>query len=302
MKGIMYHYVRPDFNEYPNFKHLNIELFKKQLDYFEKYKNFIKKEDFLEAIESNKLIDGVYLTFDDGFKDHIDYVLPELDKRGLWGSFYIPTKHYKNSKLLGVHRVHYLIGKYDSKKLMKEVLDLIDNSMLDEEKIKEFDQEIYKGQEGKQSDYMFKRLFNYYIAYKYRDKVLDILMKKYFNENELHDSLYMTKKEILQIETSGSIIGSHTLSHKVLSRLDYKTQYKEIKDSFIWLEEEAGCQLSIRSFCYPYGERSSYNLDTIKILSKLNVHHAVVADEQIQKQPIKRYELSRLDCNRFLNV
>ena len=87
----MYHYVRPISQNYPYFKNLDIETFKRQLDYFEDEYGFISKEDYFYAIKNRKKIDGVVLSFDDGLKDHYLHVLPELKKRNLWGTFYITT-------------------------------------------------------------------------------------------------------------------------------------------------------------------------------------------------------------------
>ena len=73
----MYHYVREDNLEYPNFNHLNIDVFKQQLDYFSENYGFLSKEDYFCSLSGSNVKDGVVLTFDDGFKDHYKYVLPE---------------------------------------------------------------------------------------------------------------------------------------------------------------------------------------------------------------------------------
>lgn len=53
MKSIMYHYVR-DFDEkLPNLKHLHIDDFKKQLDYFEKKFGFVSQEEFLYLVDNS---------------------------------------------------------------------------------------------------------------------------------------------------------------------------------------------------------------------------------------------------------
>ena len=103
MLNIMYHYVRPGSEEYPNLNSLDVEIFKRQLDYFEKEYGFLSKDEYQSAVRKGENPKGVVLTFDDGFKDHFEYVLPELRKRGLWGIFYIPTGVYQNNELLGVH-------------------------------------------------------------------------------------------------------------------------------------------------------------------------------------------------------
>ena len=99
---------------------------------------------------------------------------------------------------------------------------------------------------------------------------------------------------------SENIVGSHSVSHRVLSRLSYQEQYNEIENSFDFLNNIVN--QNYKSFCYPYGYKSSYNSDTLKVLSKLNVDDACVFDNKIQDDEIKRYELSRTDCNQFLEV
>ncbi|MDA9006518.1 polysaccharide deacetylase family protein [Litoricola sp.] len=300
MNIIMYHYVRPDNPEYPYFNHLNIDKFRRQLDYFDKQYGFLKKEEFFEAIDKNKSPDGVVLTFDDGFKDHYQYVLPELVNRGLWGLFYVSTHVYQSSKLLGVHRTHYLKGKYGAKQILKDTLELVEDHMLDHETISEFDTEIYTFSGYDTEEKKLRRMFNYYISYEYRDGILDKLMEKYFDEQELHKQVYLSLDEMCDIKNAGSVIGSHTVHHKVLSRLSYQDQASEIQNSFEFLNSNVG--LDQYCFCYPYGYKSSYNSDTLDILIKLHVHNAVVFDNRVQLGDLQRYELSRQDCNLFMEV
>jgi len=302
----MYHYIRPRDIEYPFFNSLDISIFKRQLDYFSKKYGFISVNEFIESINTGEVKKGVLLTFDDGFKDHYQYVLPELKKRHITGFFYIPTNHYKlkspERKLLGVHRVHYLLGKYDAALLFNEIINMIDTSFLEVDKMSEFDTEIYKDQENSKSQYDFKRMFNYYIKYEHRDEILDSLMKKYFDETELYKLTYLDESEFIEIENEGNIVGSHTENHCVLSRLPFNEQLREIGDSFAFLESKLS--MPVKSFCYPYGLSSSYNLETLDILRKLNVHHAfVVGNCEVNSKIIKnKFEITRIDCNRFLNI
>ncbi len=302
MKIIMYHYVREQSNEFPHFNYLDINIFRKQLDYFQKESHFLSKTEYFEAIESGENKNGCVLTFDDGLIDHYSFVLSELKSRGLWGLFYIPTRIYTEATvaMLGVHRIHCLKGKYGSSAILKEALNIIDEGMLDQENIANFDKDIYTFTNYEEDDKKLRRLFNYYIKYDYRDQILDILMKKYFVEEKLKEDFYLTVEQIKELENQGNIIGSHTVSHKVLSRLSYNEQVREIKDSFLFLESIV--KITKHSFCFPYGYASSYNQTTLSILSELNVHNAVVFDNQEQGNNIKRLELSRIDCNKFMKV
>ncbi len=298
----MYHYVRPISQNYPYFKNLDIETFKRQLDYFEDEYGFISKEDYFYAIKNRKKIDGVVLSFDDGLKDHYLHVLPELKKRNLWGTFYITTGIYnkKNIKLLGVHRVHFLIGKYGASKILEEILKMINTNMLDKKNINQFDKEIYNCGNYDKDSKELRRLLNFYLKYEYRDIILDKLMTKYFDEKELFEETYLSVKELKEITKSGNILGSHTVHHPVLSRLSNEDQYKEIYESFEFLSKIYN--MNYKSFCYPYGYKSSYNDITLKILDQLKIDDAVIFDNALQNLPIKKYELSRIDCNQFIKI
>ena len=115
----MYHYVRPFDSDLPYLNHLHIEDFKKQLDFFEDHYGFITQKEFINSLKTGNTSKGIILTFDDGLSCHYNHVFKELQDRGLWGIFYIPTSPYKNNKLLDVHRIHLLLAKY------KEMLDVL---------------------------------------------------------------------------------------------------------------------------------------------------------------------------------
>lgn len=296
--NVMYHYIRDDTKDFPFFRNLTTSNFRSQLDFFKKKFPVISPSDFVESI-NNKPAKGIVLTFDDGLKDHYENVLPELQKRKMWGYFFIPTNILNTKKVLPVHKIHFLIGKCPSKIILNKALKEIDNKMLDKNVIKLFDKEIYKDQDNNKTEYLFKRLFNYYLKSQFRDKILDSIFSQYFDEEEIFKSLYLTRKEIQELSKLGNIIGSHGVNHKVLSKLSYKEQDREIYNSFYDLDKII--DIKIKSFCYPYGLESTYNEDTIKILKKNKVHHAFVIGNKPMKfdKPIKKYSLPRFDCNQF---
>jgi hypothetical protein len=163
MKAIMYHYVRPYSSDLPNFKNLDLEAFDKQLDYFEKEFGFVTKKDFLQAIKSGVPTPGVILTFDDGFKDHFDYVLPVLKRRKLWGIFYIITGVYTTKDLLDVHKIHLLLGKIPSKELYNTLQHLISDEILPFRHLVSFKEATYMLQKNDDYTNLIKRTLNYYI-------------------------------------------------------------------------------------------------------------------------------------------
>jgi len=297
----MYHYVRRDDPELPYFRHLHVEDFAKQLEYFGNEFGFVGKAEFRAALTSHVPADGVVLTFDDGFKDHHRDVLPLLTKRGLWGIFYVVTSPYRTGRLIDVHRIHMLIGKYGGETIAKAMQRIVDRNMLSHEHVKEFHTETYDKQNNDSSTNYVKRVLNYFIDYKHRRHVIDRLMCVFFpNEDELIADFYMTDRELLEMHANGMVLGSHTVNHPVLSKLAVEDQEKEIRESFDLLESVIG-KTAMKTFSYPYGGFHTFTSETEKILTENGCLFSFnVESRDIGQQDLNRRQaLPRYDCNEF---
>lgn len=297
----MYHYVRPFNPELPGLNHLHIDDFRKQLDYFEENFGFVSKEDFANAFVSGKVPDGVVLTFDDGLKCHYDYVLPELKARGLWGFFFITTGIYETKQLLGVHKIHMLLAASDHKKIFDQLQEIVTPEMLSD-----------KGMDGFTTSYSLltdneysmevKRTLNFYIAYEYRNAVIEQLLSLngLTHYNSVAD-FYVDHTEIKALHDAGMIVGSHTVNHFVMSKLSPGEQVIEIRDSMKYLESI--CQdIPYRSFCYPYGGAHTFTPETELILADndykmaFSIEHKDIHAADVFNRP---FALPRYDCNAY---
>ncbi len=73
---------------------------------------------------------------------------------------------------------------------------MVDDYMLDHETIKEFAKEIYFQSSYGESEKQLRRMFNYYISYNHRDEILDKLMSKYFDGDQLYREVCLDIDEI----------------------------------------------------------------------------------------------------------
>ena len=111
----------------------------------------------------------------------------------------------------------------------------------------------------------------------------------------------MNEAEILDITSKGFEIGSHTCSHKLMSRLNNTEIDHELYSSKYILSEIS--KTKVDSFCFPYGRPHSYNLN---ILNKLQ-QNGYSESFDVNPQPIKneflkneyRFRLPRYDCKMF---
>ena len=302
MKSFMYHYIREGDEAYPWFRYLHIEDFKKQVSYFKHHYNFISKSEFFNSIEQKEPVENAaILTFDDGLIDHFE-AAEYLAAEGLWGIFYIPTGPYQTQKLLDVHRIHVLIGKYGGQEILLTLEKTLRESYIQNEYVDKFEKVTYARQDNDAATKQVKQILNYFLDYQQKDDVLDVLMQKYFpDEALLCKDFYLSPTQIKSMNNMGMVIGAHSVTHPVFSRLDYATQNNEIMNCFKLLDDFVPSN-SIKTFCYPYGGDHSFNEDTLMILEKENVDFSFSVEQRdINAHDLihKKQALPRYDCNQF---
>jgi peptidoglycan/xylan/chitin deacetylase (PgdA/CDA1 family) len=302
MKAVMYHYVRNADPQFPYFSHLPFENFTRQVQYLAETFQLLGKDEFLESVASGTPRQGVVLTFDDGFRDHFDFVFPFLEKNDYWGIFYIPTGPYGGDRLLDVHRTHILLGKYGGAFIHKRISERLKVEMLNHAHVDEFRRLTYQRQKNDDDTLLVKRILNYFIHPSFRTPLLDDLMAELVpNEKDLKDGFYMRPEELRRLQDSGNIIGSHGVTHTVMSKLSVEDQENEITASFKTLESFTG-GLPVHTFCYPYGGAHSFTAETEKLLSD----HGCVFSFDVKSQDIdaaalvqRPQALPRYDTNQF---
>ena len=108
-----------------------------------------------------------------------------------------------------------------------------------------------------------------------RKNLLDLI------SNQISNSL-VGDEEILPITEEGILqtskdelftVGGHTHSHNSISLLNEKSQKYEIKTNKNILEELI--KKNVKHFSYPFGGKSDYDINTIKIIQKLGYNSAV---------------------------
>ena len=230
---------------------------------------------------------------------HYDYVYKILSKRDLWGIFYVPTQPYQKGKVLDVHRIHLLCGAYSGNELLSTLKVFLNEEMILDEKIEEFRKQTYTRQDNYEGISEFKRILNYFVSYDYREQLIDSVARE-LNYVSHTSKFYVSLDKLNQMQLSGNVIGSHTVSHPVMSKLSKIEQHKEIENSFSFLE--SNLQLNLKTYCHPYGGFHSFNVETVRALAKkevafsFNVESRDICDDDLTSSI---HFLPRYDCNEF---
>jgi peptidoglycan/xylan/chitin deacetylase (PgdA/CDA1 family) len=295
---IMYHYVREIKNsKYPAIKGLEISSFKRQLDFLEKNFEIIQPIDLIQNKELPN--NSCLLSFDDGFKDHTEFVLPELNKRKLKGCFFPPGAAIIENEILDVHSIHFILAKVKDKSILVSIL----NSLCLENGYNKKDLKNYWNIHGKIDQYdsrevvYFKRMLQFVLPLDLRKKITNFLFKKYLNisTSEFAKKLYMNKNDLNKLLESEMYIGSHSYNHYWLNTLNYQNQKKDIEKSLNFLKE-IGAPIKNWIMCYPYG---SFDDNTISILKEKNCSYAFTTIPGIANLDKDRFKLPRKDTNDF---
>lgn len=306
---IMYHYVRSkSYSRYKKLNYLDFTSFKKQLNYLQENYNVLDPSILINKkpyIPEKSCI----LTFDDGYKDHIDFVYPELKKRKLKGVFFPTGLTTMENKILDTNLIQHILSVHNNKYLLiKEVEALCINNGLSK---KRFYQKYLKysinpkkkstkptNRYDNQNTIFLKRLLQFGLKEDLRNKIVKILFKKYIGVpvSEFSKNFYMNKGDINKLLDNEMLIGSHTFNHVWLGYLSKKDQEKEIKKSLEFLNY---FKISTNNWimCYPFG---SYNSNTIKVLKKNRCSCAMTTKSKIANlNTSKLYELPRKDTNDY---
>ncbi len=300
----MYHYVR-EIKEslYPGIKGLEFEKFKTQLDYLQSEYQIIQAEDVISSCLNGNSIpeNSCLLTFDDGYKDHIKFVLPELKSRKIQGTFFPPAKAILDRELLGVNAVHFILERCRNYKLLlEELFDLCISGDIKKELLSEW--KITYGSTGKWDSEpepaLIKRLLQFLLPERIRIDIIAILFEKYVGQKQrdFADDLYLTTDDLKIMLADGMYIGSHGYKHIWLDRCSVDDQKEEIINSLKFLTQ-IGASTKDWIMCYPYG---AYNNDTVKLLDE---YKCGIAFKDSGGETIltidRRYDLARYDTNDF---
>jgi len=300
MISIVYHKIKEYDKKFKHDKFLHVKNFEKQIHFFKKKYNFIDcKELFDKKRKFNN--NDIFLTFDDGLKIHYQFVYPLLEKNKINGIFYLSTLPYSDEKILSVHKNHIILSKIKNDIIMKYLDKNLSKEFIDISNLNKFERLIYKNQKNLDRNVEIKKILNYSIKKEYRTKFIDRMFKEFFptvSEKRFVKKYYMSEKELKNLVKAGMILGSHTVSHQVLSNLKFDEAKKEINESLQYLDQFT----KYKTFCYPYGSKMSYNKSIKDYLEKKRVSFSVtVTNKKIGNYDLKnnRQEISRFDCNNF---
>ena len=300
---VMYHYVRPIAgSRFPRIKGLELEGFKRQLEYLNERYNIITTEQVINAVLGRAKLpkNACWLTFDDGYKDHFQFVLPELLKRNLHGAFFPPRAAIEGQFVLDVNLIHHILSsKMDIKALVRKLNELCVLNGISDGELTSFYHKFGVADRFDDANTIYlKRMLQHVLPESMRNSITEQLFNDCVGvkQSDFSNELYMNVDEVKNLVNCGMYVGSHGSMHYWLDRISTEKQEQDIVHSLEFLEL-IGVSTKHWVMCYPYG---AYNSDTLLLLKNFGASIGITVEARkaniSQDNPFK---LPRLDTNDF---
>jgi peptidoglycan/xylan/chitin deacetylase (PgdA/CDA1 family) len=232
-------------------KHVPVETFRQQIAFIAKSRQIVSLTRIIAAMEEGEDTSGMAaITFDDGYRNNIEYAAPVLREFGATATFFLATGFIGTTRWLWVDQLEVAIlgAKADSVNI-PELGGQMSLRTVGERKalIKNLKQEM-KTRDPYENEARCNEL-----------------------ARELDGSLgspggnrrFLSWREARELVSSGFEIGAHTVNHAILSHVTAADAETEIRASKETIERET--EKSCIHFAYPNGKRSDYSASSVDI-------------------------------------
>jgi peptidoglycan/xylan/chitin deacetylase (PgdA/CDA1 family) len=297
---VMYHHVRQSRESSPGgIRPLFTNEFEKQLDWLENNFRIVSAEEFLSALNNGLKSSGkppCLLTFDDGTRDHLEIVLPILQRRSLSGVFFVLTWPSEQQKMPVTHALHWALG-LPEEQVWAKLRDFAKTRLggLQALGSAEDAMRVYHYETGLRG--RIKYAVNFALApVAAQELIAEIANSQGKSLSELANEWFLTEQEIKGLFSYGMDIGMHGCSHHSLTQIGTSGMQHEIIHCSSYLKHLLG--KAPTWFSYPFGG-SDLNQNGARIhrtCRKVNVKAIVTTQKAFVTPDTSFYEIPRYDC------
>jgi peptidoglycan/xylan/chitin deacetylase (PgdA/CDA1 family) len=300
---IMYHYVRPiKESKFPGIRGLELEGFKRQLDYLSEHFSIVTTEEVINTAKYSTPLpeDACWLTFDDGYKDHFEYVMPELLKRNLHGAFFPPRVAIEEDQVLDVNLIHHILSCANNLDQLVTRLNTqcIERGISESEIKNYYEKYALQNRFDDAGTIYVKRMLQHVLPEKLRTSIAQEMFQEFvgLSSAEFSSELYMSVEEVRELVRNGMYVGSHGSMHYWLDKITPKEQEEDIKQSLEFLDS-VGASTKDWVMCYPFG---AHNDDTIDLVKSFDAALGITTEVRVANLISDNYfKLPRFDTNDF---
>ena len=251
-------------------------------------------DDVVSCIQNRIGARGFVLTFDDGLRDHFDFVASELHKYGLRAFFFINTNAW-SGEILDVHRLQLLNASFQIPERTSVFADETRRLGIDCDPtaIPEIEvRRIYRYDNLETARLKF--IVNFRFTLEQRQSVVKAMFNRLLGNTGVRASdLYMSADEARKLHEQGHVVGCHTHRHLALSRLSSEERVEDIRNNVIALREAIG--VSPQWFSFPFGDERADGV--LEACASAGIRFGFTMNRGFITEESTRMRLERVDTN-----
>ncbi|MBI4114518.1 MAG: polysaccharide deacetylase family protein [Candidatus Niyogibacteria bacterium] len=283
---VNYHYIRPE--RIRGFHPCTEEHFREQIAHLRERYTIIPLQELYEHARDHAEGRFCAFTFDDGLREHYEFVLPVFLRYGITGSFFPIGMTLEEKRVSHTHKLHVLLSKMETADIARLFHDFFEDSyrISDTKRInprRRFDDILTSN--------LKETLIR--LAPQKRNAFIDDVFKKTGgNEKILAEKLFMTSDEVRRLYEEGMTIGFHGYCHVPFDVMDAEEQRQDLVHAIQTIVSITG--ESPDTFSYPNGR---YNEDALLLLRAHQVKIAVILGAKDVSGSLDPLLLPRYDTN-----
>ena len=298
--AINYHFVRPSLNgvQFRVPAAVTPEKLAGQLAALKENFDFCRCRDLADP-KTELPESSVLITLDDGASDVVKFAAPVLKQYGVLASVFVCAQPYTEGRVLAVHKIQILMAHLGTEKFRAAFY-----AELERQNAKEIVRDSLEYANGynfypydNEPVRKLKLDLNYLIPYQTLQPVLDAVFADVFGadgEKEAIKQFYLSLDDLKRLVDDGHELGLHGYDHKVLPRLSFEEQKRNIQANIDFLAPISGkSQLSV---AYPYGfcdNATKRALKELDIVTGYSMKREIITPKDL----IERWEMPRYDVN-----
>ena len=269
---VMYHRVQPPRSgPLGRLNALDVSAFREQLAYIRRHYTPVSAADLVGAADGGSPLPPrpIVLTFDDGYRDHYQHVLPLLDQFSIPGVFFPVSSAMLDRQLLDVNKIQYILAMSDE---MMPLVEAIDAAIeYEQREVGSPSPADYRALWWKPSRWdpapvvYVKRLLQHALPESVRRPLTDTLFRDIVSADEVAFTadLYMTAAEGRELRAAGMTVGAHGDRHLRLTTLSKEEQAREI-DGALRVLDAVGASRQQFAYSYANGDHDGTSVDLLR--------------------------------------
>jgi peptidoglycan/xylan/chitin deacetylase (PgdA/CDA1 family) len=276
---LLYHRVNPFRDRY--FPAVSVNAFDAQMSYLAKNFNIVSLSQILDRLEQGIGIEPrtAAITFDDGYRDNYLYAQPILKKYGLPASIFVTTGYTATSRRMWNDRIAGAIKRTDRRVM---------NLELPAEKLSLRLDSDYSRLASMLS--VLEKLKSLPEAEK--NLLVDDLVEQLGCRDATSDPLMLSWSELREMAGEEWEVGSHTVEHRILTKISEAEIQRELANSKETLEQHL--QIPITLFAYPNGKEHDFGESVKELVQAAGYRAALTTVSELNGEGFEPFEIHRI--------